>query len=123
MKATLSVKIAPRSMHVAVFGLGYVGTVTAACLARSGHRVIGTDINSAKVRMLRHGQSPVVEPGLSELVREVRSAGRLQATGRHTEAVLASEASLVCVGTPSDHNGGLDLRYVRQVAGHIGDAL
>jgi len=110
-------------MRVAVFGLGYVGTVTAACLARDGHQVIGVDVNPLKVSMIREGQSPIVEPGLPELVRHVVAAGRLQATERHDEAVLASDLSLICVGTPSDENGGLDLRYVRQVARQIGATL
>jgi len=110
-------------LRVAVFGLGYVGTVTAACLARDGHQVIGVDVNPLKVSMLREGQSPVVEPGLPELVRDVVAAGRLQATESHDEAVLASDLSLICVGTPSSENGGLDLRYVRQVARQIGVTL
>ncbi len=110
-------------MKLAIFGLGYVGTVTAACLARNGHQVVGVEVDPLKLARLREGQSPITEPGLLELVREVVATGHLRVTADPDEAVLASELTLVCVGTPSDPNGEVDLRYLRQVAQEIGSAL
>jgi GDP-mannose 6-dehydrogenase len=110
-------------MRVAVFGLGYVGCVSAACLARDGHRVTGVDVNPLKVAQVNAGRSPVTEHGLDELIGEVRRAGTLQATGDGRAAIVASELSLVCVGTPSNHNGSLDHRHVERVCGEIGAAL
>lgn len=110
-------------MNISVFGLGYVGCVTAACLANDGHRVIGVDVNETKVHMVREGQSPIVERGLSELIRNNVEKGRLSATTDALEAVAASELSLVCVGTPSNGNGSLDLKYLRDVTRQIGVAL
>jgi len=108
---------------VAVFGLGYVGLVTAVCLARNGHQVMGVEVSPLKLAMMRQGQCPLVEPGLPELFRELVDAGRLLVTDNAAEAVLFADISFVCVGTPSDAWGGLDLRYVRQVAGEIGRGL
>jgi len=110
-------------MNVAVLGLGYVGSVTAACLARDGHRVIGVDTNPDKVAAVSSGRSPVLEPGLDELVGRVVREGRLSATTDAHAAVRASDVSLICVGTPSRRNGSLELRYVEQVAHEIGAAL
>lgn len=110
-------------MKVAVFGLGYVGCVSAACLARDGHRVTGVDVNPVKVAQVNAGRSPVIEPGLDEVIGEVCRAGMLQATGDGRAAVAASELSLVCVGTPSNHNGSLDHRHVERVCAEIGAAL
>ena len=98
-------------MKVAVFGLGYVGTVTAACLAANGHEVWGVDVDDSKVDAIRSGRSPVVEPGLSELVELVRTSGRLHATTSAREAVDNAEVSLICVGTPSTAQGGTNLMY------------
>jgi GDP-mannose 6-dehydrogenase len=112
-----------RPANVSVFGMGYVGTVTAACLARDGHSVTGVDVHPLKLAMFREGKSPIIEPDLPELVAEVVAAGRLRVTSEHKEAVFASDVSLVCVGTPSAEDGGLDLRYVREVARQIGSAL
>lgn len=110
-------------MRVSVFGLGYVGTVTAACLARDGHEVIGVDINAEKAAMVGAGRSPVIEPGLEEALRAGLSAGRLRATTDSAEAIAASDVSLVCVGTPSRPNGSLDTSHVERVSREIGRAL
>jgi GDP-mannose 6-dehydrogenase len=110
-------------MRVSVFGLGYVGCVTAACLARAGHRVIGVDINPGKVAMVNSGTSPLVEPGLGELLAEVTAAGRLRSSTAVEEAVAESELALICVGTPSRDNGQLDVEAVRRVAERVGHCL
>jgi GDP-mannose 6-dehydrogenase len=110
-------------MRVAIFGLGYVGTVCAACLARFGHEVIGVDVNDEKNVQISAGRSPIVEPGLEELIREAVEAGRLEATRDHTRAIEATELSLICVGTPSRRNGSLDTSHVEEVARDIGRAL
>ena len=86
-------------MRVSVFGLGYVGCVTAACLARAGHQVIGVDISADKVAMLNAGRSPIVEPGLSELLADVVGRGRLGATTSCAAAVAQSDLGLISVGT------------------------
>lgn len=110
-------------MNISIFGLGYVGCVTAACLARSGHHVIGVDINPTKVDMINEGRSPIVEGGLKDLICEGVQRGRLRATMDVNQAIAASEISLICVGTPGNGNGSLDLKYVRNVARQIGQAL
>jgi len=110
-------------MRVSVFGLGYVGCVTAACLARAGHRVTGVDINPDKVAMVNSGTSPLVEPGLGELLAEVTAAGRLRSSTAVEEAVAESELALICVGTPSRDNGQLDVEAVRRVAEQVGHCL
>jgi len=110
-------------MNVSIFGLGYVGCVTAACLARSGHRVMGVDINPTKVDMINAGQSPIVEGGLKDIICESVQRDRLRATTDVSSAVAASDLSLICVGTPGNGNGSLDLKYVRDVARQIGRAL
>src|SRR5512138_3623806 len=97
-------------MRVSVFGLGYVGCVSAACFARAGHEVVGVDLNLDKVGSINAGVSPVVEPGLDALIGHVVRAGRLRATGSAEEAVAASELALVCVGTPGKPNGQLQTR-------------
>jgi GDP-mannose 6-dehydrogenase len=110
-------------MRVSVFGLGYVGAVSAACLAADGHTVVGVDTNPLKVDLLNHGRSPVVEAGLAELIRAGVDAGRLRATTDCVEAVGNTELGFVCVGTPSRSNGSLDLTHLRRVAEDIGQAL
>jgi GDP-mannose 6-dehydrogenase len=109
--------------RISVFGLGYVGAVTAACLAEAGHRVVGVDVNPAKIQILESGRAPVLEPGLDNLVAAGRRSGRLHATSDVTAAVTESEISFVCVGTPSLPNGRLDLRCVERVCEEIGTAL
>jgi len=110
-------------VQIAVFGLGYVGTVSAACLARSGHTVLGVDVNPGKVQLIEDGQAPVIERGLSELVRETRDRGRLRATTDVGAAIRHAELSMICVGTPSQVNGDLDYRYLRDVCEQIGREL
>lgn len=110
-------------MDIAVFGLGYVGCVSAACLANQGHQVIGVDVNPLKVEMINAGESPIIEAEVGDLVHQAVVAGNLRATGTATEAIRKADLSLICVGTPSNENGSLDLRYVRNVAREIGQAL
>jgi GDP-mannose 6-dehydrogenase len=110
-------------MRLSVFGLGYVGCVSAACFAREGHEVLGVDVNRTKVDIINGGKSPIVEAGVGELIGEMVAGGRLRATTDSAEAVEGSEVSLVCVGTPSNPNGSLDLAYVKRVCQEIGGAL
>src|SRR5216117_1662908 len=110
-------------MRVNIFGMGYVGCVTAACLARAGHEVLGVDVSQEKVDMINAGVSPVVEPGLTELLAEVVGARRLRATTSPRDAVASSALSLICVGTPGRVNGQLDLRAIERVGRAIGEAL
>ena len=110
-------------MNISVFGLGYVGTVSAACLAARGHRVLGVDVNPLKVEMINDGRAPVIEPGLSELVAEGVESSKLAATEDVAYAVSETDLSLICVGTPSAANGGLDVTGVERVATSVGTAL
>ena len=110
-------------MKVSVFGLGYVGSVSAASFAADGHTVVGVDVNADKVASLNEGRSPIVEKGLDELIRDNAANGRLRATTSTSEAIDATELSLICVGTPSRRNGSLDLTYLERVCEQIGDAL
>ena len=110
-------------MNVSVFGLGYVGSVSAASFAADGHTVIGVDVNPDKVASLNEGRSPIVEKGLDELIRAGSANGSLRATTSTEEAVHASDLSLLCVGTPSRKNGSLDLTYLERVCEQIGTAL
>jgi GDP-mannose 6-dehydrogenase len=107
------------STRIAVFGLGYVGSVTAACLASLGHRVTGVDRDPHKVSQLRAGKAPFYEPGLDDLVQSTVAEGRLTATLSTEEALAEAEIALVCVGTPSERNGNLDLDQVRRVVQEI----
>src|SRR3984957_10596873 len=108
---------------ISVFGLGYVGTVTAACLASKGHNVIGVDLSPAKVEAMESGRSPVVEPRVTELVAESHAAGRLHANSDSEYAVLNSDISFLCVGTPSLRSGKLDLGHIEPVCREIGEVL
>jgi len=110
-------------VKVAVLGMGYVGAVTAAALARDGHEVVGVDVSPHKLEALRQGRTPVLEPGLQEIVAEAVRAGRLRATDDTGEGLSGAAVSLICVGTPSARDGSLDLSYVRQVAAQIGARL
>jgi GDP-mannose 6-dehydrogenase len=110
-------------MKVSVFGLGYVGSVSAASFAADGHMVVGVDVNPDKVASLNEGRSPIVEKGLDELIKSATAAGSLRATTSTDEAVQATDLSLLCVGTPSRKNGSLDLSYLERVCEQIGTAL
>ena len=110
-------------MNISVFGLGYVGCVTAACLARSGHDVIGVDVNADKVDIVNGGRAPIVEPGLGELIAEMVAAGRLRATTSCVEAVTHANVALICVGTPGQATGQPSLDAVVRVGQEIGAAL
>ncbi len=110
-------------MRISVFGMGYVGTVSAACFAELGHDVTGVDVNPRKVEMLNRGLSPVVEEGIDEAVQAGVKAGRLRATSDANGAVLQSDISLISVGTPMNRNGASDLSALDAVVGHIGRAL
>src|SRR3982751_613018 len=110
-------------MRISIFGIGYVGCVSAACFARAGHDVIGVDVNPTKVEIINSGKSPIVEPQINELIQEVVQEGKLSATSDSRHAVNASDVSLVCVGTPSRPNGSLNLDHVRKVCEEIGAAI
>jgi GDP-mannose 6-dehydrogenase len=110
-------------MKISIFGLGYVGTVSAGCLAKDGHSVIGVDPYQPKVDLINQGKTPVIEKDIGEIIGEMVSNGLLRATQDIDEAVFNSEMSLICVGTPSLINGSLDLKYVRKVCEDIGAAL
>jgi GDP-mannose 6-dehydrogenase len=107
-------------MDITVFGMGYVGCVTAACLAEMGHSVTGVDVQEVKVSLINSGKSPVIEPGLDRLIRRGVDAGRLEAT-RSVERL--SDISLVCVGTPGNHNGSLGLEQIERVVAQAGELL
>ena len=110
-------------MNVTVLGLGYVGCVTAACLARAGHRVTGVDVSQDKVDMINRAQSPIVEPGLEALLREVVASRRLSATSDTTAAVRDADVALICVGTPGTSHGRPDMTALERVGVQIGRAM
>jgi GDP-mannose 6-dehydrogenase len=110
-------------MKVSVFGLGYVGCVSAACLASLGHEVIGVDVNPVKIELVNSGRPPVVEERIGELTRDVVADGALRATADVAQAVSTTEVSLVCVGTPSAPNGSLSTAFLERVTAQIGEAL
>lgn len=110
-------------MKLSVFGIGYVGCVSAACFAKAGHTVTGVDINPIKVEIINSGKTPIVEDGISELIADVVASGHLRATTSVSEAITNSELSLICVGTPSKPNGSLDLGHVKNVCQEVGSAL
>ena len=110
-------------MKISIFGLGYVGAVSAGCLANNGHKVIGVDPNLTKVELINQGNTPVIEKDIGEIIEQATREGILRATVDVKDAVLNSEISLICVGTPSQANGNLDLNYVETVCREIGEAL
>ncbi|MCW5611005.1 MAG: UDP-glucose/GDP-mannose dehydrogenase family protein [Rubrivivax sp.] len=110
-------------MKISIFGLGYVGAVSLACLARDGHDVIGVDIDPTKLRLISEGKTPVVEEGMVDLMQQVAASGRVSVTTDAEEAVLGSEISLVCVGTPSAANGSQDQGAILRLAEQMGRAL
>jgi len=110
-------------MKVSIFGLGYVGTVSAGCLANDGHEVVGVDPILTKVDLINQGRTPIIEAEIGEIIAENVRSGRLRAVADPLEAVQKTELSFVCVGTPSQSNGNLDLRFIRRICEQIGDAL
>jgi GDP-mannose 6-dehydrogenase len=110
-------------MRIAIFGLGYVGAVSAACLARDGHEVIGVDPQAAKVQLINKGCTPIIERHVGEMILEAVTQGRLRATTSAEDAIRSSELALICVGTPSRKNGSLDTSAVEKVCEEIGAAL
>lgn len=110
-------------MKISIFGLGYVGAVSAACLAAHGHEIVGVDSNSTKVDLINAGTAPIVEDQVGELIARARAESRLSATNSVSDAVRKTSVSIVCVGTPSQLNGNLDLSFVRRVCEEIGQSL
>ncbi len=110
-------------MRISIFGLGYVGAVSAGCLAKDGHTVIGVDPNQTKVDLINEGKTPIIEEAIGEIISEMVANGRIRATTDTADAIKNSEISFVSVGTPSQLNGNLDLKYVRHVCEDIGKAL
>jgi GDP-mannose 6-dehydrogenase len=110
-------------LKVTIFGLGYVGTVSAGCLANGGHEVIGVDPVQTKVDLINNGQSPIIEADIGELIASAVADGRLRATDDVAQGIRETEISFVCVGTPSQSNGNLDLKYIKRVCEQIGQAL
>ncbi len=110
-------------MKISVFGIGYVGVVSAACLAKDGHQVVAVDVDSGKIDAINAGKTPIVEEGIAELVEQVVAEGRLTATSDVAEAIAATDVSFICVGTPSAPDGSVGLSYVTDVCKNIGEAL
>lgn len=110
-------------MNISIFGLGYVGAVSAACLARDGHRVVGCDIDPNKLELIRSGRTPIIEEGMADLMSAVVSGGNLTVTDDVRVALLESDLSFICVGTPSLPNGGQDLTAVNRLCEQLGEAL
>ena len=110
-------------MRVVVVGLGYVGSVCSACLGSRGHEVVGVDTSAFKVETIERGESPIVETGLAQLIRDARAQGRLRATTAIADAMPGAEVVLLCVGTPSAEDGSLSLDHVKRAAAEVGHAL
>ena len=112
-----------RTLRISIFGLGYVGTVSAGCLAAEGHQVLGVDPVADKVDLINRGHSPIVEAEIGDIIEETVRNGDLRATQDPTAAIHETDLSFICVGTPSQSNGNLDLRYIRRICEQIGQAL
>jgi len=110
-------------LKISVFGLGYVGTVSAGCLAHDGHEVVGVDPLQVKVDLINQGHSPIIEEKIGDIIADNVASGRLRATGDPAEAICNTELSFICVGTPSQASGNLDLRFIRRICEQIGQAL
>ncbi|MEQ9495289.1 MAG: nucleotide sugar dehydrogenase [Deltaproteobacteria bacterium] len=110
-------------MRISIFGLGYVGAVSAGCLARDGHDVVGCDIDQTKLDLLASGKTPIIEEGMEDLIANAAKGGHLSVTNDAEEAVQKSDVSLICVGTPSTRTGGQDLTAVKRLAEQLGRAL
>jgi GDP-mannose 6-dehydrogenase len=110
-------------LKISIFGLGYVGAVSAGCLAHDGHEILGVDPVQTKVDLINSGRSPIVEADIDTIIQSTAEAGRFRATTDVAEAIRLTDLSFVCVGTPSQANGSLDLSYIRRVCEQIGEAL
>ncbi len=110
-------------MRISIFGTGYVGCVTAGCLAEMGHQIIAVEPNTTKVNMVNLGRSPIIEKGMEQLIGTAVSSGRLRASADWSAAVAETELAMVCVGTPSQDNGNIDLGSIQRVCEQIGQAL
>ena len=110
-------------MNISILGLGYVGAVSAGCLAKEGHTVIGVDPNETKVDLINKGATPIIEKDIGEIIKSTVSEGKLRATTSVEDAITNSDISLICVGTTSQMNDSLDLRYVRGGCEQIGNVL
>ena len=110
-------------MNISIFGLGYVGCVSAGCLAKNGHQIIGVDVHPMKVDMINNGIATIVEKHIDEIIKEEHDLGKISATTDYKAAVLNSELSIICVGTPSSSTGHLNLNYIYNTAQQIGEAL
>ncbi len=109
--------------RISIFGLGYVGAVSLACLARDGHQVVGVDVDPVKLDLIRNKKSPILEEGIQELMRDVVDSGRVSVTNDAAQALRETELSFICVGTPSAPNGSQDLTYILRLAEQLGVAL
>ncbi len=110
-------------MNISIFGLGYVGCVSLGCLAKNGHHVIGVDVNKLKVNLINEGKSTIIEKDIDIIIKEQREKNSISATLDHKSAVLNSDVTIICVGTPSTNNGHLNLDYIYQTANQIGESL
>ena len=110
-------------MKISIFGLGYVGCVGAACLAKLGHHIIGTDVSENKVKLMNQGRPTIIEAEINELIKEGHDKGLIESTMDYHYAVHNSEISFIVVGTPSSKEGHLNLSYIYKVAHQIGEAL
>ena len=110
-------------MNISIFGLGYVGCVSLGCLAQNGHHVIGVDVNELKVNLINEGKATIIEKDIDTIIKEQRENNNISATLDHKSAVLNSDVTIICVGTPSTNNGHLNLDYINQTAKQIGEAL
>jgi GDP-mannose 6-dehydrogenase len=110
-------------VNISIFGLGYVGAVSLACLARDGHRVVGVDVDEAKLELIKAGRTPVVEEGMVQLMADVTASGRVTVTRSAAEAIRDTELSLICVGTPSAPNGSQDQTAIVRLAQELGAVL
>ncbi|HTU66049.1 MAG TPA: nucleotide sugar dehydrogenase [Steroidobacteraceae bacterium] len=116
-------RTAVKAKRISIFGLGYVGAVSLACLARDGHRVVGVDIDANKLNLIRSRKSPILEEGIQELMRDVVDSGRVTVSNDARQAIKDTELSFVCVGTPSAANGSQDLSAILRLSEQIGAAL
>jgi len=110
-------------MKISILGLGYVGAVSLGCLVRDGHEIVGADIDETKLRLIQEGKTPIIEEGMEELMTSVASSGRVSVTTNAAEAVLKTDISFICVGTPSASNGGQDLTAIKRLCEQMAEAI